>query len=126
MQSAPDWLKKAIRPAAGILRANEAFSWTLGSVLITPKQFGPIMAMPYSAQMSLRRRSRSTPLGPTSRNPAEMTIAERIPFFPHCSKARSTTLAGKTITAWSTSSSISSTYRYARTAQMLRLPGATG
>ena len=49
------------------------------------------------------------PSGPTSRKPAEMTIADLTPFLPHCSKARSTTLAGKTITAWSTASSMSST-----------------
>jgi len=93
----------------GILRANEAFNRTAGSVLITPRQFGPMREMPWSAAISLSRSSRFTPSGPNSRKPAEMTITERMPFSPHCVNARSTTSAGKTITAWSTGSGMSTT-----------------
>jgi hypothetical protein len=44
--TAPLWDMKAIFPAIGKLREKVAFNETAGSVLITPKQFGPITAMP--------------------------------------------------------------------------------
>ena len=98
-----------MRPSAGILRANEALRLTSGLVLMIPRQFGPISAIPYSAHSALSFASRSTPFGPTSRKPAEMTIAPRMPICPHCSSARWHTFAGNTMTARSTSSSISTT-----------------
>ncbi len=44
--SAPDWQKKPARPRAGISGDSEAFSDTSGSVLITPRQLGPIRRRP--------------------------------------------------------------------------------
>ncbi len=44
--SAPDWQKKPARPGSGATGASEAFSATAGSVLISPRQFGPTTRMP--------------------------------------------------------------------------------
>ena len=44
--SAPDWQKKPARPRAGMWLDSEALSWTAGSVLMMPRQLGPISRRP--------------------------------------------------------------------------------
>ena len=44
--SAPDWQKKPARPRAGITVDSEALTEIDGSVLMTPRQFGPISRRP--------------------------------------------------------------------------------
>ena len=44
--SAPDWAKNPARPASGGNGASEAFSETVTSVLMMPRQFGPTTRMP--------------------------------------------------------------------------------
>ena len=44
--SAPDWQKNPARPRGGITEESEALSETSGSVLITPRAFGPISRRP--------------------------------------------------------------------------------
>ncbi len=44
--SAPDWQKKPARPRAGMWDDSEALSWTAGSVLMMPRQLGPISRRP--------------------------------------------------------------------------------
>ena len=44
--SAPDWEKKPSRPRSGTSGDSDAFNDTAGSVLITPKDAGPITRMP--------------------------------------------------------------------------------
>ena len=43
---APDWQKKPARPRGGRTRESEALIDTAGSVLMTPRQFGPINRSP--------------------------------------------------------------------------------
>lgn len=43
---APDWANRPMRPARGMSGASEAFSRTSGEVLMTPKEFGPMIRMP--------------------------------------------------------------------------------
>ena len=44
--SAPDWQKKPARPRGGMTWESEALIDTLGSVLMMPRQFGPISRNP--------------------------------------------------------------------------------
>ena len=44
--SAPDWQKNPARPRGGISGDSEALSETSGSVLMTPRQLGPISRSP--------------------------------------------------------------------------------
>ena len=44
--SAPDWQKKPARPRGGISGDSEALSETSGSVLMMPRQLGPISRRP--------------------------------------------------------------------------------
>src|SRR4051794_36467280 len=43
---APDWQKKPARPRAGITDDSEALTETVGSVLMTPRQLGPMRRRP--------------------------------------------------------------------------------
>ena len=72
-------------------------------------QFGPIMRMPYLRHTAISFFSRSTPAGPTSRNPELMTTIPLTPFWPHSSAAPSTLSRGTMIIARSTSSGIAAT-----------------
>ena len=44
--SAPDWQKNPARPRGGISGDSEALRLTSGSVLMMPRQFGPITRSP--------------------------------------------------------------------------------
>ena len=44
--SAPDWQKNPARPRAGITDDRDALTDTVGSVLMTPRQLGPISRRP--------------------------------------------------------------------------------
>jgi hypothetical protein len=50
--SAPDCDMNATRPSGGHAVVNVPFSLTLGSVLATPMQFGPISRMPWERHTS--------------------------------------------------------------------------
>ena len=64
-----------ILPSAGIARAKLALRRTVGSELITPRQFGPMMRMFPARATALMRSTRSAPARPPSRKPAEMMSA---------------------------------------------------
>ncbi len=72
--------------------------------LITPRQLGPMMRIPYSSALATRSRSSWAPSSPTSLKPAEMTTAVGTPASPHSSMMPGIDLGGVTMTARSTCS----------------------
>ena len=111
--SAPDWQKKPARPPGGITVESEALSEIAGSVLMTPRQLGPISRSPYERERPSSRRCRCRPASPVSANPAEITTRPWTPLAAQSSTTSSTTSAGTATTATSTSSGISLTEEYA-------------
>ncbi|OQB72585.1 MAG: hypothetical protein BWX89_01269 [candidate division TA06 bacterium ADurb.Bin131] len=71
-----------------------------------PKQFGPIILQPYFFEMLTRSFSLFSPSGPLSLNPALITTAAFVCFFPHSSITEPTSFAGTTTTARSGTSGI--------------------
>jgi len=107
VHKAPLWEMNAMLPAAGMARAKLAFSFTCGSVLIAPRQFGPTIACRTSGdRLDVLLAFDSG--GPDFTKPADMMIAPLMPFWPHCSRP-SRKPPGKTRIAKSTSSGMSST-----------------
>ena len=94
--------RKATFPAGGMAGAKVALSRTPGTVLMSPRQLGPISRIPDSRQLSTRRRSRSAPSGPDSAKPAEITVSAGTPFAAQSATTPSTAGAGTAITARST------------------------
>ena len=107
--SAPDWLKKPTRPAAGIVGASVAFSRTCGSVFATPSAFGPTTRIPCARASSTSRRWAVTPSGPASANPALSTTSAFTPLARQESMTSLIPAAGTATTARSTSSGMSVT-----------------
>ena len=85
--------------------------------LITPRQLGPMMRMPYSSALATRSRSSWAPSSPTSLKPAEMTTAVGTPASPHSSMMPGIDLGGVTMTARSTCSGMDAMLGWALDAQ---------
>ncbi len=123
---APDWQKKPVRPRAGSRGARVALSRTPGSVLSTPRAFGPTTRMPCDRASAASLRSALRPSGPVSPNPDDTTSSAFTPLARHASMTSSTLAAGTATTARSTSSGMSSTDGYARTPRTERCSALTG
>ena len=107
--SAPDWLKKPIRPRPGITGDSDALSDTAGSVLSTPRQFGPITRIPLARARVTRVRCSCRPAPPTSANPDETTTRPSTPFAAQSSATSRTAAGGTATSARSTSPGMSLT-----------------
>ena len=77
VQRAPDWLMKATLPRRAMPAAKVALTPLMG--FITPRQFGPTRRMLPRRAWASTCRSSSTPAGPVSLKPAEMTTAPGMP-----------------------------------------------
>ena len=108
----------------GMPAAKEAFS--LHTVSMMPRTFGPTSRMPYFRAISMHCCSNALPAGPTSRKPAVMITAPFKPRWPLCSSTRGTTLLGTRTTARSTGSGQSSTLGYALSPKISGAVGLTG
>ncbi len=93
-QSAPLWETKAMFPGGGSASEKVALKETSGSVLRTPKQFGPMIDIRYRWTRARRSASSATPAPPTSLNPAEITTRPRVPARPSSSTTPPTFAAG--------------------------------
>ena len=102
VMSAPLWPTKATRPRPAIVDANVAFRPDTG--LMTPRQLGPMRRMSWARACSTSARSSAAPSGPTSLNPAEMTMTFRQPARPHSATRSGIVAGGVTMTASSTRS----------------------
>src|SRR5665213_384491 len=99
---APLWLTRATFPGRAKPPAKVAFRLDQG--FMTPKQLGPITRIPAGLALAMIRRSNSAPSGPTSLNPAEITMTDLTPTCAHSATSWGTALAGVTMTAKSTGS----------------------
>ncbi len=77
--NAPDWLKMPARPGTGRHGARVALRRTAGSVLATPRQFGPITRMPAAWAARTSARCAAAPSTPASAKPAEITTSPCAP-----------------------------------------------
>jgi hypothetical protein len=102
MATAPDWEATASPPGAGVASAKVACSRTAGSVLSTPRQFGPTSRMPLARAMRTSSAWALRPAGPSSPKPDESTTAARTPIAPHSASTPATAGAGTAMTARST------------------------
>ncbi len=100
--SAPDWDQNPIRPGIAWYGANCPLRFTLGSVLMIPIQFGPIMRMPDSLQTRTSSCCSAAPSAPVSAKPDEITTRAWTPFWAHSFATVTTALAGTTMKARST------------------------
>src|SRR5579875_1274083 len=103
MPSPPDWEAKPMRPGTGAVGAKVAFMDTPGSVLTTPKQFGPTTRMPATCAMRTSSCWATAPSPPASAKPAEITTSAPTPLAPQSSTTDGTAAAGTATTARSTS-----------------------
>ncbi len=124
VMSAPDWPMKLTRPLLAMPAANVALRPDMG--LITPRQLGPMMRMPYSLALATRSRSSLAPSSPTSLKPAEMTTAVGTPASPHSSMMPGIDTAGVTMTARSTFSGMDAMLLWAWMPRTLGRLGLTG
>ena len=107
MPTAPDWEATASRPAAGStvagrVGAKVAASRTFGSVLSTPRQFGPTSRMPCARASRTSSARAARPAASVPSNPELSTTAARTPAAPASASTSGTALAGTAITARST------------------------
>ena len=124
--NAPDWLNTPTRPAAGSTGASVALRRTAGSVLATPRQFGPTTRMPARCAARTSARCAAAPAGPDSANPAEITTR---PCAPARAASRTTSVTasgGTATTARSTSSPASAADGYAGSPATVAALGCTG
>src|SRR5581483_765838 len=68
MPMAPDCEQSATRPGSGATGANVPFMDTVGAVLITPMQLGPITRMPWRWARRIRSRSTAARFGEAGRD----------------------------------------------------------
>ena len=115
MPSAPDWEKKPIRPRPGITGDSEALSDRAGSVLMTPRQFGPITRIPLARASATSSRCSSRPSGPASANPPLTTTRPSTPWPAQSRTTSSTWAAGTATSARSTGPGRSATEAYVGT-----------
>ncbi len=122
--NAPDCDMKAMSPFSGMPAAKEALSFS--GVLIRPRQFGPMMRMPFSRATSTTLRSSSAPSRPVSLKPAVMTISAGTFFAAQSRVASRQNFAGITSTARSTSPGMSRTDRKQGRPRIWSALGLTG
>lgn len=111
--SPPDCDTSATRPGAGTMPAKVAVSRTRGSLLRTPRQFGPTRRIPDLRHTVSNRSCSAAPSGPASANPAERTTSALTPRDAHSPATAGTIAAGTATTASSTSPGTSAMLRYA-------------
>ncbi len=99
--SAPLWEMKPILPPIGMTAAKLRLRGI--EVLISPRQLGPWIRIPYFSAISKSFPSRTAPSCPVSLKPADMTTRALTPFIPHSSVTCSTLAAGIETTTRSTS-----------------------
>ena len=75
--SAPLWEEKPMLPGGAEREANVALSLTAAEEM--PRQLGPSSRAPCARTSASSASWRSSPSGPTSANPAEMTQTARTP-----------------------------------------------
>ena len=115
---------KATLPGSAIPLLNVAFRPISG--FITPRQFGPMSRIPPRRACFKTCCSNSRPAVPSSRNPAEITIAPLTPASAHCSITDGTLAAGVTTTAKSTFSGTAAIFGYAFIPSTFARLGFTG
>ena len=123
---APLCVAMAMWPEGGKADVNVALRRMAGSVFNSPKQFGPIMRMPFCRRVSTSRSWASFPSGPDSAKPEEITITDLMPLPAHSLMTGSTASRGTTITARSTASAIAVTDEKAVKPAMVVVLGFTG
>jgi hypothetical protein len=89
-------------PGAGQVGAKVALSATAGSVLSTPRQFGPTSRIPELRTSATRSRCAARPASDTSAKPAETTTTPRTPARAQSRTTSGTAAAGTATTARST------------------------
>ena len=94
--NAPDWLKMPTRPGGGSAGARVALRRTVGSVLATPRQFGPTTRIPAACAARTSARWVAAPSAPASAKPAEMTTR---PCTPAAAASATTAVAASGGTA---------------------------
>ncbi len=104
VSSAPLWLTNPTDPGTAMPAANVAFRPL--AVFMTPRQLGPTTRMSAARAIDSTWRSSSAPAGPISRKPAEMMMAPLTPLTAHSAMIPGTEVAGVTMTASSTGSSM--------------------
>ena len=86
-------------PGSGILRAKVALMRTFGSVLMIPRQLGPMSGMPAARTASRNRSSSFAPSSPVSLKPAEISTIALTPAAAASATTSRTAAAGTTTTA---------------------------
>src|SRR5690606_12117461 len=126
MPTAPDCEATASPPARGGSGAKLASSLTFGSVLMTPRQFGPTSRIP--AERAIRTSSAwlACPAAPVSENPAVSTTAARVPAWVASLSTPATWSAGTAITTSSAGPGNSERDGYAGTPAITEARGLTG
>src|SRR6476619_3244429 len=81
VHKAPDWLINATDPGFARFAAKVAFNPFRG--FMKPRQLGPRIRIPVRVAMSITCFSNAMPGGPSSLNPAEITIAAGTPASAH-------------------------------------------
>ena len=102
--TAPDCETRASRPGSGSSEPNVAVIRTPGSVLATPRQFGPTSRIPCVRATSSSLVSTAAPKRPVSPKPAVITVTARTPMAAASSITPGTADAGTATTARSTGS----------------------
>jgi hypothetical protein len=124
--SAPLCDRNPTRPGGGYRVENVPFSRTSDAVFTIPMQFGPMIRIPYERARSTSSTCRAVPSPPTSLKPDEITTSPRTPFSPHSRVTSSTSGAGTTMNASSTSFGTSTIDGYAGTPCTTSAFGLTG
>ena len=109
--SVAPWLKVALSPIDG--------RWM-------PRQLGPMKRMPCRFATVFRFSSSAAPFSPISRNPADSTMAWRMPRCPHSSRICATVAAGVAISASSGTAGSSRALAKQRTPYTVSYFGLTG
>jgi hypothetical protein len=107
--TAPDCDAIASPPAGGNDGANVALSRTAGSVLTTPRQFGPTSRSPRALASRTISAWAAAPSPPVSARPEVRMTAAPTPVSAHSATTSRTCPAGTAITARSTGSGTAAT-----------------
>ena len=125
----PPWATIDTLPGFWGTKVKLAYTDTSGSAFWMPWLLGPKMRMPLRWAAATISRSRASPSGPTSLKPAEWTMANFTPFFPHSSSTFGTNTLRMEMFTRSTSQGTSRIDSYAcmlRITPPLGLTGKTG
>ncbi len=122
----PDSESSDTGPRRGTTVAKVAWSRTVGSVLMIPRQFGPTTRTPQDRAIRRTSASRAAPSAPCSLNPAERITTPYTCLRPHSSTTAATASAGTAMMARSMSSAMSRMLGAARTVATCCAFGFTG